>query len=310
MNPAQQAVLDRLAQPLSQRPVFAPDLGTRLSLELERSLAPLVGQLGRDKLFLSKRGLDLVHGCEARFVADGIDEFAWSVPIARGALAHKAIELSLGLGHDTDALTLVEEALASIQRGATSLADWLHRISGGERAELVGGANEMVAAFSETFPPLERKWKPVVEGSLRHELFDGAVVLSGKPDLTLGQPRNGAAGKVIIDFKTGATGGAHTADLRFYALLETLRTGVPPRTVATHYLSQGRLHAEDVTVDLLTVALTRTVEAARKMVALRAPDATPVKVTSASCRWCPLLDDCAEGRAWIAGVDDDRFDPD
>ena len=266
--------------------------------------------MGPRTLWLSKRGLDLVHGCQARYLADDRAEFAWSVPAARGTVAHKAIELTLGLGHDTPPLTLVEEALASLQSRDNGLADWLHRCDDHERADLLASANAVVAAFAETFPPLDRKWRPVLEGSLRHELFDGVIVLSGKPDLTLGQPRDGVSGKVIIDFKSGGSSSAHLADLRFYALLDTLRSGVPPRLVATHYLSQGKLQPEEVTTGSLEAALDRTIAAAHKMVALRNEPGTATTTPSWACRWCPVSDGCEPGMAWLAGVDEDRFDLD
>ena len=79
------------------------------------------------------------------------------------------------------------------------------------------------------------------------------IVLSGKPDLTLGQPDGTVAGKVIIDFKTGGFSPSHREDLRFYALLEALRI-LPPRLLATYYLDQGRVHSEEVTHDLLLSA--------------------------------------------------------
>ena len=310
MTPAQQATLDLLGAVPSERPTFDPRLGEQLSLELQRGLAPLIETMGPQTLWLSKRGLDLVHGCQARYLADDAAEFEWSVPAARGTVAHKAIELTLGLGHDTPPLTLVEEAMASLQARDNGLSDWLHRCADHERADLMASANATVAAFAETFPPLDRRWRPVLEGSLRHELFDGAIVLSGKPDLTLGQPRDGVSGKVIIDFKTGGSAGAHLADLRFYALLETLRSGVPPRLVATHYLSQGKLQPEEVTIDSLEAALDRTIAAAHKMVSLRTRPELATTTPSWACRWCPVSEGCAPGTAWLAGVDDDRFDLD
>jgi hypothetical protein len=79
----------------------------------------------------------------------------------------------------------------------------------------------------------------VLEGKVRAELFDARVVLSGKTDLALGQADGTTAGKVLIDFKTGGFSPAHIDDLRFYALLETLKIGTPPRLLASYYLEAG-----------------------------------------------------------------------
>ena len=67
----------------------------------------------------------------------------------------------------------------------------------------------------------------------------GQVRLSGRPDLTIGQAQGALAGKVIVDFKTGRMHGSHVADLRFYALIDTIRIGTPPRMLATSYLDIG-----------------------------------------------------------------------
>ena len=45
---------------------------------------------------------------------------------------------------------------------------------------------------------------------------------------------------LIVDLKTGLRYQGHADDLRFYALVETLRIGVPPFRVATFYLDTAR----------------------------------------------------------------------
>ncbi len=69
------------------------------------------------------------------------------------------------------------------------------------------------------------------------------------------------AGKVLIDLKTGGFSPVHVDDLRFYALVEAMKVGVPPRRVATHYLESGNLVPEDVTEPLLMSAAARVVDA-------------------------------------------------
>ena len=92
-----------------------------------------------------------------------------------------------------------------------------------ERAELRSDSLDAFTKFVECFPPLKPKWRPVTESRLRAELCDGRLILAGKSDLTLGAADGLRAGKVIIDFKTGGFAPVHLDDLRFYALIETLR---------------------------------------------------------------------------------------
>jgi len=104
------------------------------------------------------------------------------------------------------------------------------------------------------------------------------------------------AGKVLIDLKTGGFAPSHRDDLRFYALIETLRLGVPPRLLASYYLDGGRLQEEVVSEDTLAVAFERVVAGAEAAVALRYEGHEPVLRPGAPCRWCPKRTDCDVGR--------------
>src|SRR5262249_20330053 len=154
----------------------------------------------------------------------------------------------------------------------------------------------LVAAFQECFPPLKPAWIPVTESRVRVELCGGRIVLSGKTDLTLGRAAGPPANKVIIDLKAGRPAPSHPDDLRFYALLETIKLGVPPRKLATYYLETGRPHPEEVSQPLLRAAARRTVDGVQKIVELACRERTPAKMPGPACRWCPVRDDCDEGR--------------
>jgi PD-(D/E)XK nuclease superfamily len=309
LNPAQREVRDLLGATAAERPTFDAGLGAELSLEMEKALAPIAASRGEDDtLWVSKHFLTQVHGCEARYQAERDGEFTWSTATARGSVAHKAIELGVSWKGEPVPGDLVDEALARLGQDKTKLADWLRTCGDTTRAELRTSAVGHVNAFFECFPPLSAKWRPVLEGSLRVDLFGGRVVLSGRPDLTLGAARGTTAGKVIVDFKTGRFSPHHRDDLRFYALLDTIRLGTPPRLLATHYLDTARTHPETVTVDLLHSALARTIDGVERMVALDAPDATVTKRTGPACRWCPVLEECQEGRTHLAHEPED-FEP-
>jgi hypothetical protein len=310
LNPSQQQIFDRLSAPRSERPRFEPDLAPRLHLELSNRLAPIASRVADPPLFLSKHAVEAIGGCEAKYLHEDLAPFEWSAPKARGAVAHKAIEI---LAMRTDQLTpldAVDEAIASLTNSTNNIAEWLQGCGETTRAELRSEANTHVAAFVETWPRLQRSWRPVLEGSIKTELLDGAVILSGKPDLTIGHAQGDVAGKVIVDFKTGITSVAHVADLRFYALVDTLRVGVPPRLLATSYLESGRLMTEEVTEDHLWSTIDRIVDAAGRLVTLTAEERDPVKRPGPPCRWCELRHGCAEGRAHLSDLGDDGLDGD
>lgn len=313
LTPVQQQTLEVLGAAGDDRPTFDPALGARLRADLEAGLQPVLDDLGPDEhLNLSKHLLAQVHGCEARLLAEEADPepFTVTVPIARGSIAHKAIELGIHWQGEPYPLDLVDEAMAALAAGESWLTDFLQTCSPAERAELRSTAGDRVAKFQECFPPLQARWRPVTESRLIVDLAQGRIRLQGKVDLTLGTPRGSQAGKVIIDLKTGGPNPVHRDDLRFYALLETVRLGVPPRLVASFYLDLGRAHTEPVTEGVLDAAVARTVDGARRLAALRAGTVEPTLRPSPSCRWCRALDGCATGRRWLYDDGSEPAEPD
>ena len=301
LNPAQRQIVDLLGAGEGDRPSFDPGLGPYLRTELERGLAGVAEALGPDDddLVVNKHGLSGVHGCEARYLAERDERFEWTVAKARGSIAHQAIEMGVWWKGEPVPAELVDETLAKRSTESDSLADWLRTCTDADRAELTGQAVERVTTFFECFPPLKPKWRPTLEGRLRTELFGGRIVLMGKYDLSLGAAQGSTAGKVIVDFKTGGFSPGHVDEMRYYALLDTLRVGTPPRLVATYYLESGQPHPEPVSVDLLEAAVARTIDGVVRMAELAADPDLAVKRPSRVCRWCSLLDSCTEGRAHL-----------
>lgn len=303
-NPAQAEVLTALGARPHERPEFDPRLRDELRAELQDRLAPVADRLpAGEVLWVSKHLLDSVHGCEGLFLARQAEEFAWSPQTARGTVSHKAIELSVSWRGDPSASELVEEAMARLIASNDRISDYLGGLGEGEWAELHGEAVERTAMFLECFPRLEPRWRPVAESRLRVDLNDDRIVLSGKVDLTVGRAEGGRAGKVLIDLKTGGFAPNHVDDLRFYALIETLRLGVPPRLVATYYLDGGRLRDETVSEKVLGSTIQRVVDGADAAVALLHEGRAPQLRAGPPCRWCPQRDTCETGQRHLQDQD-------
>ncbi len=305
-NPAQQEVVNLLGAPRDARPEFDRGLRDELRAHLEARLEPLIAPIESndfdgDHLFLSKYMLSQVLGCEQKFLAERSEPFTWSPPTARGTVMHKAIELSVHWRGESFPLVLVDEAMASLANADKSIGDYLTTCGESQRAELRAGTSAAMTQFLECFPPLKTAWRPATESPIRASLLGDRIVLSGKPDLTLGQPDGTVAGKVIVDFKTGGFFPAHREDLRFYALLEALRI-LPPRLLATYYLDQGRIHSEGVTEDLLLSAAERVIDGAHRYVELVTGVREPGVAPGPSCRWCPVQTDCDEGTEYLEGA--------
>jgi hypothetical protein len=311
MNPAQQDLLELLGAPASERPVFDAGLRHELRAELEEALRPVADELGPDEsLWVAKHTLTSVHCCEGKHLAQKDEVFVWTPALARGSVVHKAVELSVHWRGELVPLDLVDKAMARLAADDKAVSDWLRTCDESDRAELRSVAGERVTAFLECFPPLSSRWIPVTEGRLRAELLGGRVVLQGRTDLTLGRADGTRAGKVVIDLKTGGFSPAHVDDLRFYALVDTLRIGTPPRLTASYYLDQARAHPEPVTEEVLHAAVARTADGVRKAHELSA-GRPPVLRAGPPCRWCVALPGCETGRRHLGDDDDDeRWDVD
>lgn len=312
LNEAQQDVLARLGRQGVEPPTFDAGLRSRLREDLESAVAGVAEKFSVDgPLVMYKHRLSGVFGCEASFLHEDEQPFVYNAHLARGAVAHKAIELGVNWkSPDPAPAELIDAALASLARSDGYLADWLYQCSDAERAELRGLAVNSASAFFDGWPPLKREWHPATESSSRVELCGGRIVLRGKTDLTLGRAQGGLPRKVIVDLKTGRRQpSVHRDELRFYALVETLKLGTPPRALATYYLESATIDVEAVTENILEVALRRTADGVVRYAELHGhlgPPAEPLKRPGPPCRWCPLRDDCAEGQEFIAEADDDR----
>ena len=113
---------------------------------------------------------------------------------------------------------------------------------------------------------------------------------------------------MIIDLKTGRPNVRHRQDLGFYALIETLARGVPPRKLATFYLDASEAQSEDVSERLMRSAIRRTLDGINAIVELEYEGRPPVRRPGSSCRWCPLADTCPDGQHYLDGGRDDDSD--
>ncbi len=295
MSPLQRdtlAMLRRGDEPVTFDPAFVASIRT----DIEESFTGFHERMGKSTIFMTKHRIASALGCEVQHMNE--DEFVWKPAVAGGQIAHRAIQLLLNWRGDPSSAELVDEAIARLSDEERGLGDWIAGQSQADIADLRSIATDKVIKFRECFPPIDQRYAPTTESSIRWPV-EGPIVLSGRSDLTIGRAIGSESRKVIIDLKAGRVAPAHREDLRFYALIETLRTHVPPRKLASFYLAAGSAVVEDVTERVLLAASRRTLDAIDAEIALTIEKREPVKRPGASCNWCPLLGGCAEGSAHI-----------
>jgi PD-(D/E)XK nuclease superfamily len=299
LTPAQRRTLERLIG-LGSPPPFAPDLAQRVRRSLEDRLRDAGVVAGsQDQLWLGKHRLNDRQRCEGLFQA-GLNRegprFEHSPVTASGRLFHKAIELDVATERAFDPLSVCERAARSAADQDGPFGRYWDGLDRFSRGDLLANAGRHLVLFRDSFPPLVRRWAPQPELYLKVVLAGGQVILSGAPDLVLGRTR-----RLAIDFKSGRAWPEHPEDMRFYALLLLLRTGVPPYRVATFFLDSGEWQAEDVSEETLERASDRVVAAAGTAVELCA-GRTPELIPGRYCPRCPRVSTCpaaAEIRARV-----------
>ena len=280
-----------------ERPVFPADLRQRLVDRIERALREL--EL-REPLWFGKEKVTDSGRCEGKFDASLQGEgppFEHNAGSAAGVLLHRAIEIEVGSRDDLDPHAVSGRAAERLLENDARFAEYWRNLSALEQDEILMDVVRRVALFRGTFPSLRdlrRDLVPITELGLRAGLLGGALTLSGRIDLVLGMPRTAdplRATRLAVDLKSGGAYPEYAEDMRFYALLMTLRFGVPPYRVASLFLDSGEWQSEDVTSETLFHAAERVVAAARAAAALM--NGRPAVLTpGAYCGWCPRAPTC------------------
>ena len=126
------------------------------------------------------------------------------------------------------------------------------------------------------------------------------VTLRGTVDAVFDE---GEGGMRLTDWKTGSLGDP-VPQLAFYALLWALDRGDLPGRVEAVSLASGERFEEVPTRAGVEQTAAAAAVAASLLRAALATDAHLERAAGPWCRWCPLLDECEEGRAATALLGD------
>ncbi len=280
------ALLERLrvtgrARPAAD-PMFAGDLRSYLEdavAGVDRGCPPLDAA----RSVVTHERLERALSCPPHRPTDRSTERTFTVPLACGALVGALFRQLVTVGAIADPMADALEALSLDDRQAP-LVDWIEGLVTAERAELGAEVGRQARGLVERWPTLESSWLPRTDETLRVPLRDGIVELTTRVDLAIGRPAGGEATVALVDVASGVRRPGHRDDRAVDALVETLRTSVPPFVVATYYTRTGELDVEPVTRELLVAAARRCAAGIRALL-----DGRPGSDDGTWCATCATL---------------------
>lgn len=205
----------------------------------------------------------------------------------KGALMHRLIARHLASGPIDDG----EFALACRQETGANLNAQLAGV-GLKPSEFDAVVNE-VAQLYRRFAALPMDGVATPEVAFEDEA-SGGIVLRGRIDAVFSDDD----GDRIVDWKTGADlGDDVAAQLAFYAMAWERSTGELPATTEAMSLVSGERLTTHPTVEDVSATAAAISEMVRVLREARRSGEDLDRTAGPHCRWCPLLDDCAEGLA-------------
>lgn len=183
--------------------------------------------------------------------------------IALGALVDALFRQLVTIGRIGDPMG---DALAALEVDARrgDVVDFVAGLDEPEGARLQDEVETQAAIMISRWPGLSPAWMPRTQERVVIPLVGGRVVLVGVIDLVIGSPSSGRASVGLVEVKSGRPRSQDRADLRYYALLETLRSGAPPFRITTFYTRTGQALAEDVDDQILAASVERVLAASNR----------------------------------------------
>jgi len=206
-----------------------------------------------------------------------------SRPSFVGGLAHRVFARHLNDGPIEDLTTACREEIGSSMNPKLG--------SLGLKPSELAGVIEEVAGLYDRFRTLGAEGFAGAEVALEAAPDEG-VVLRGSIDAVFEDD----GGVRLVDWKTGRLG--ETDDqLAFYALLwAVVRDDLPGRVEAVSVQTGERSESVPSRASV-EATMAEVVEAVEQLRRSWESEGDLERVAGPWCRWCPLLDDCSEGRA-------------
>lgn len=291
-------VVDELLDLEAERPVAPLGLAADLEAVIADGTRSIMSDQG--ELWIGKGRVAGMLRCEGQAVAQASQARNGAAPspaLAVGIIAHKGMQAAQSHA-GLPVADYVLDGLRTVRRQQPKIDDWWQELGPVAQSEVLSGAANAVSAWRDQWPVVPLAWQPRWEPALRVTV--GPLVLSAKPDLVIGTPRdNGLQTMLVVDFKTGQLQADHAAEADFYALLATLKWRVPPwRSTVYSVLTGSWSLPVDVDAERLTAAAETLIRVVRRWVEIVDQHDEPELIPGPHCAWCPLSASCEAAKDW------------
>lgn len=300
LTPSQRRTFDELLAVGTDRPKAPDGLAADLEEKIRRGTSQAVARWTEPSMYFDKSMLATALACDGKVLADrrdaGPSRDVMHPRAVSGIIAHHAIQIAqTHRGQPT--AHYVRESVDTKRRNDDRIAEFWSQSSDGDTSDVLMEATSKVQAFLSSWPPLADNWGPVFEQQMQAKV--GKLKLSARMDLVLGSPKaDGRQTMFLCDFKTGGLNDdKHPMEASFYALVATLRNGVPPFRSTVYSLAAGDWTDPDVNADTLHQVADQVVEAVVTTVDMLTEAREPTLTSGPHCRFCPALATCPAAAA-------------
>jgi len=296
LTPRQVRTLDELLAIGAERPAADPELVSEIVARLTAAIAPALERWTERSLYLTKSQYLSTLRCEGELAAAAqAPRSGISAPAVAGTVAHRAVQLSY-----THPFRPVSEYVRQSVVGARSadqeLDAWWAKLPVSEQSDLLMQITSKVTNFLDDFPPLDPGWSPRFEEPMVAKI--GRLTMASRADLLIGRPRGDLRQTMLlIDLKSGDIKDEHLDEAYFYALVATVRHGVPPWRSLVYSLASGDYTTPDISGDILLETAERVGAAVNALVDVLTERRTPDLRPGTHCRWCPARSSCPAASA-------------
>lgn len=283
LNTTQVATFNELLAVGGERPYAPAGLVESLTAELVDGTKDAISTWTEPRLWLSKAMVFGIERCEGGYLEDRRNPPPSTMfpAVAVGLVAHRAIQLAY-THPGRDMADYIRHAVAG-SRAEEKFELFWSTADLSTQSDVMTQATSRLTGYLDSWPALEPAWTPRFEEPIQAKV--GALTLSGRVDLLLGRPRaDGRMTMLIADWKSGALKDEHRDEAAFYALVATLRQGIPPFRSTVYSLASGTWTEPDVTADMLHRSARQVVSSVQAIVEVMTEQRPPRSFCGAP--WC------------------------